>query len=270
MAQTTEPFSCDDSGVPAFNVRPCNQGNFIGSNISTRDNNLNIIADVNLVDMGGASSVSVFDGTEFCDNDGNTGLSTEGPDVIFNIPVDDTKRESCEAAVLTLTLRGDFNNGCEVAYIVNECGIIIQQSEVTGLPEDDKCDIVFPLSVNIPAADITEMAADGVITITVRTNGGTNGLQGTEVDGTCDPSRSDVDCVAPAGNDGNCIALESFIWPIQDNSFSGTLNSTENILCPGESLDIDVLQNLTFPDPCLLYTSPSPRDRQKSRMPSSA
>ena len=24
------------------------------------------------------------------------------------------------------------------------------------------------------------------------------------------------------------------------------------------------------PDPCLLYTSPSPRDRQKSRMPSSA
>ena len=27
---------------------------------------------------------------------------------------------------------------------------------------------------------------------------------------------------------------------------------------------------LGFPDTCLLYTSPSPRDRQKSRMPSSA
>ena len=26
----------------------------------------------------------------------------------------------------------------------------------------------------------------------------------------------------------------------------------------------------TIPNPCLLYTSPSPRDRQKSRMPSSA
>ena len=26
----------------------------------------------------------------------------------------------------------------------------------------------------------------------------------------------------------------------------------------------------TYPSPCLLYTSPSPRDRQKSRMPSSA
>ena len=28
--------------------------------------------------------------------------------------------------------------------------------------------------------------------------------------------------------------------------------------------------NVVFPDACLLYTSPSPRDRQKSRMPSSA
>ena len=28
--------------------------------------------------------------------------------------------------------------------------------------------------------------------------------------------------------------------------------------------------NIFFCDPCLLYTSPSPRDRQKSRMPSSA
>ena len=27
---------------------------------------------------------------------------------------------------------------------------------------------------------------------------------------------------------------------------------------------------MTHPDPCLLYTSPSPRDRTRSRMPSSA
>ena len=37
---------------------------------------------------------------------------------------------------------------------------------------------------------------------------------------------------------------------------------------------IDDLEKANFPDgwlePCLLYTSPSPRDRQKSRMPSSA
>ena len=34
---------------------------------------------------------------------------------------------------------------------------------------------------------------------------------------------------------------------------------------------VDVKMTLTSPAcPCLLYTSPSPRDRQKSRMPSSA
>ena len=33
---------------------------------------------------------------------------------------------------------------------------------------------------------------------------------------------------------------------------------------------ISMLRPLKFPDSCLLYTSPSPRDRQKSRMPSSA
>ena len=32
----------------------------------------------------------------------------------------------------------------------------------------------------------------------------------------------------------------------------------------------DFSQTPTTPTPCLLYTSPSPRDRQKSRMPSSA
>ena len=31
-----------------------------------------------------------------------------------------------------------------------------------------------------------------------------------------------------------------------------------------------ISQHLQIPVPCLLYTSPSPRDRQKTRMPSSA
>ena len=38
----------------------------------------------------------------------------------------------------------------------------------------------------------------------------------------------------------------------------------------GRSDIYDVLTHLTFMYICLLYTSPSPRDRQKSRMPSSA
>ena len=34
---------------------------------------------------------------------------------------------------------------------------------------------------------------------------------------------------------------------------------------------VDPIETIVFPGlPCLLYTSPSPRDRQKSRMPSSA
>ena len=37
----------------------------------------------------------------------------------------------------------------------------------------------------------------------------------------------------------------------------------------GEHYDLDV-NNDGIVDNCLLYTSPSPRDRQKSRMPSSA
>ena len=32
----------------------------------------------------------------------------------------------------------------------------------------------------------------------------------------------------------------------------------------------DLISHNKLPNPCLLYTSPSPRDRQKSRMPSSA
>ena len=42
---------------------------------------------------------------------------------------------------------------------------------------------------------------------------------------------------------------------------------TEHI--PAETI-IDVDGNPIFFEDCLLYTSPSPRDRQKSRMPSSA
>ena len=37
-----------------------------------------------------------------------------------------------------------------------------------------------------------------------------------------------------------------------------------------KQLENDINQNRIQPETCLLYTSPSPRDRQKSRMPSSA
>ena len=40
--------------------------------------------------------------------------------------------------------------------------------------------------------------------------------------------------------------------------------------CPDSYKGATIVGVAAMPLPCLLYTSPSPRDRQKSRMPSSA
>ena len=65
------------------------------------------------------------------------------------------------------------------------------------------------------------------------------------------------------------------IWVADDDASIRTI--LEEVL--SESFDVTVfadgealLESLSSstPDACLLYTSPSPRDRQKSRMPSSA
>ena len=47
-------------------------------------------------------------------------------------------------------------------------------------------------------------------------------------------------------------------------------NSIERIYQKKTEFLLNDLQTEEFADDCLLYTSPSPRDRQKSRMPSSA
>ena len=48
-----------------------------------------------------------------------------------------------------------------------------------------------------------------------------------------------------------------------------TENPTYEEVCTGKSGHIEVVE-IEYDNSCLLYTSPSPRDRQKSRMPSSA
>ena len=61
----------------------------------------------------------------------------------------------------------------------------------------------------------------------------------------------------------------------KENEFkfhSATVDTKEDIQA-GFDLDSgnwQAVQNITQYKDCLLYTSPSPRDRQKSRMPSSA
>ena len=58
--------------------------------------------------------------------------------------------------------------------------------------------------------------------------------------------------------------LNNFVLDIPDDEWDPDGTSTQVTILSGD------LQFETNPYICLLYTSPSPRDRQKSRMPSSA
>ena len=56
-------------------------------------------------------------------------------------------------------------------------------------------------------------------------------------------------------------------------AFAAEMNKLGKGKCTGMTVDLSSVENITaFAEKlsCLLYTSPSPRDRQKSRMPSSA
>jgi len=103
---------------------------------------------------GGAASLTVNDGTEFCDENGagtQTG-SEEGPDLVIMIPVPPENQLSCADGVLTICLRGDFNNACEVAFIADGSGAILSQSTTTGNPAcagPPTC-----LDIIIPACDL--------------------------------------------------------------------------------------------------------------------
>ena len=68
------------------------------------------------------------------------------------------------------------------------------------------------------------------------------------------------------------ICLFPIYWTAT-TSFKTAASVTQGLLIPWIDFEPSWKgwRNLGFsPDTCLLYTSPSPRDRQKSRMPSSA
>ena len=60
----------------------------------------------------------------------------------------------------------------------------------------------------------------------------------------------------------------ALVWEFDHDLFD-RMPDLEVIFSAGAGVD-KVLSNPALPKDCLLYTSPSPRDRQKSRMPSSA
>ena len=73
--------------------------------------------------------------------------------------------------------------------------------------------------------------------------------------------RADIAAAVARVNDGTGVILLTDL-------FGGTpSNLAISLLKAGE---IEVIAGINLPMLCLLYTSPSPRDRQKSRMPSSA
>ena len=74
---------------------------------------------------------------------------------------------------------------------------------------------------------------------------------------------------APADTEGSMVSIEPGTGLVRvmvggkDFGSSQFNRATQALRSPGSTFKL-------FPYACLLYTSPSPRDRQKSRMPSSA
>jgi len=166
---------------------------------------------------GGAASLTINDGTEFCDENG-TAMTTgteEGPDLAIVINVPPENQLSCADGVLTICLRGDFNNACEVAFITDASGTVIAQSEVTGVSGEVACTTTTCLDVTIPSCALNEDAADGVLNFEIRTNGDVVSMppaSGDQVDDTC-TGADGVDETGDENPDGNCITFESFVWP---------------------------------------------------------
>ena len=63
----------------------------------------------------------------------------------------------------------------------------------------------------------------------------------------------------------NCEIFVIFFVVIRDSGLFSQLEGSKN-----HNVGFELMEKSLQKKPCLLYTSPSPRDRQKSRMPSSA
>ena len=85
------------------------------------------------------------------------------------------------------------------------------------------------------------------------------------------PYSNIIDAISHGASDGMKIAVNVIAMLIGFIALIAFLNYILGLVYPGLSLDF-IFSKIFYPMAwaCLLYTSPSPRDRQKSRMPSSA
>ena len=109
-------------------------------------------------------------------------------------------------------------------------------------------------STNELTIDLTPPPAPGVTSQT--TNDSTPVISGTTTVGTGMVLRVEVNGVVYTVGDGNLIDNGDGSWDLT--------------IPAADTLADNLYQVIATLTDCLLYTSPSPRDRQKSRMPSSA
>jgi uncharacterized protein YbaP (TraB family) len=78
-----------------------------------------------------------------------------------------------------------------------------------------------------------------------------------------------VALLALAGTPPAAAAERGILWSVRGEQNTVYLLGSIHVLRPTD-LGLAGAAEAAYEDACLLYTSPSPRDRQKSRMPSSA
>ena len=93
--------------------------------------------------------------------------------------------------------------------------------------------------------------------------------QGTSLRDDSNPSLLFLD--APEHDQLRKLVIHQFT-PERISGLQGRISSlvTKELDALRGQTQFDFVEQFAYPLPCLLYTSPSPRDRQKSRMPSSA
>ncbi|WP_299253860.1 PKD-like domain-containing protein, partial [uncultured Lacinutrix sp.] len=146
-------------------------------------------------------------------------VGTEGPDYLYNFTVPDGERVTCSNATTVISSEGDFNSGTEWLVVIDENNEIIGGIPPSGGPECSG--VTFTVTIDLIGDDISALAADGIVSLELRSKGGSSGNSGNETDGPC-PSP------------GNCARIDSITW---DVLASPTLNTPliSPDICVGES-----------------------------------